>query len=96
MRIKHNSGFAGSLVHDGVVYQPDEAGFFTVPFSLGASMAALPWWETEEPRPVTPAPAPEPEQAPKEPVQESEAPATRAAARAAARAAKAAADTPAN
>lgn len=90
MRIKHTTGAAGSLAHQGVVYQPDEAGFFDVPFSLAIGLIGTPYWESEAPLPVVPEAAPAAEAQPvtpaAEPAAEPEKPATRAAAKAAAKA----------
>lgn len=59
MRIKHTTGAAGSLVHDGAVYAPEEDGYFRIPFDLAQTLLKHPFWEAE---PAVPVVQPEPEE----------------------------------
>lgn len=47
MRIKHIQGAAASLIHEGATYEPDEHGYFRVPFELANSLIARRDWEAE-------------------------------------------------
>lgn len=61
MRIKHSTGAAASLVHDGRTFEPEEDGFFRVPFDLAQTLIRLEHWEAEPATVVVPE-APEPEE----------------------------------
>jgi hypothetical protein len=64
LRIKHTTGEAASIVHAGVTFEPEEDGYFRIPFDLAQSLIATPFWEEEPATVVVPA-APElEEQAP--------------------------------
>lgn len=58
MRIKHTTGEAASIVHAGVTFEPEEDGYFRIPFDLAQSLIATPFWEEEPATVVVPA-APE-------------------------------------
>jgi hypothetical protein len=62
LRIKHTSGAAASLVHDGKTFEPEEDGYFRIPFDLAQSLLLSPDWEAEPATAVVPEPAPEQEQ----------------------------------
>lgn len=61
MRIRHSTG-AASLVHEGRTFEPEDDGYFRVPFDLAQSLILLPDWEAEPAVAVVPAPEPDPEE----------------------------------
>lgn len=56
MRIKHSTG-AAALVHEGRTFEPEDDGYFRVPFDLAQRLVLLPDWEAEPAVAVVPAPA---------------------------------------
>ncbi len=64
MRIKHVTGEAAALVHEGRAFEPEEDGYFRLPFDLAQSLLILPFWEAEPATVVVPEPDPEPELTP--------------------------------
>lgn len=63
MRIKHSTG-AAALVHEGRTFEPEDDGYFRVPFDLAQSLLRRPEWEAEPAVVVVPElPAVDPEPA---------------------------------
>lgn len=60
MRIKPTTA-AAAVVDRGQTFEPDEHGFFDVPFELAQSLISTPFWDAEEPRVYFPELEAEPE-----------------------------------
>ena len=56
MRIKHINGAAGAIHHEGATFEPDEHGYFRLPFDLAERFLKQPFWEAEPVEVVLPEP----------------------------------------